>query len=155
MSGATLIEIIWKAIDANPGITRDDLFAKIEHETPPGLANRRYWKVHGVPALGSVVDQITTTTVARRYVLGDNLQSMCRSGSITKANGGYRTLRELNRRDAADRVDPTGTSAVDHLNAAYALRTFDAALDHGGKFTEEELQAAREVANALRRLLGA
>jgi hypothetical protein len=43
MSGATLlIEIIWKAIDANPGITRDDLFAEIEHETPPRWANRRY-----------------------------------------------------------------------------------------------------------------
>ena len=88
-------------------------------------------------------------------MLGDKLQSMCRCGSITKDNGGYRTLRELKQSDAADRVDPTGTSAVGHLNANYALRTFDAALDRGGKFTENELQAAREVANALRRLLRA
>lgn len=120
--------LIWKVIHANPGITRDEIFARVEQQIPEGWAKRRYATLYKIPS-----DRLTSGGIlgrARREMLTLTLQKMRRYGSIERGDGGgYKTRREIRRYQGnPDAVDETGTRAADHLNAAYALPKAEAAV---------------------------
>lgn len=114
--------LIWKVIDANPGITREEIFAKVEQGIPAGWAKRRY-------AVGrnkqDVEVEALSSTRARSYILSETLLTMRRWQSIARDEvGRYRTLRPLeNYHGDPSKIDHTGTRAAEHLTEAYALRT--------------------------------
>ena len=119
--------LIWKVIDANPGITRDEIFAKIEHEIPAGWAKRRYINYRKINADSQSPALILAR--ARSYVVKDILHQMRQWKSVAQsADGTYRTLRPIKcyNGDPAS-VDATGDHAANHLNEAYAWRTLQAA----------------------------
>lgn len=120
--------LIWKVIDANPGITRDEIFAKVEHEIPAGWAKRRYIQAGKIGGAAASVPPILAR--ARRYILTEALASMRRTGRIECDGNGNRTLKPLRIRKGEgnpDYVDATGDQAANHLNEAYAWRTLQAA----------------------------
>lgn len=142
--------LIWKVIDANPGITRDEIFDRIEHEIPAGWAKRRYLNQMDRWDRDRSID----LAAARRYVLTHTLKMMRLHGSIANAEAGYRTLREIRRyRGRPDQVDATGSVAAEHLNDAYALRTAEAWVARGSSRTSAaEREAIIRVIRAMRRL---
>ena len=114
--------LIWKVIDANSGITRDEIFAKIEHQIPAGWARRRYVGQAKVKLGAESLGHNLTLTRARGFVLTAILKDMRASGSVVRNAGCYETLREIKQyRGNPDHVDETGTKAAEHLNAAYAI----------------------------------
>lgn len=116
--------LVWKVIDANSGITRPEIFAKIEDQIPSGYAIRRY------AAAKKSVARAPATLSARSFVLTETLSRLIRYGSVAKSadTKGYWTLRPIKRYfgDPA-KVDETGTAAAEHLNTAYAIKTVRAA----------------------------
>jgi hypothetical protein len=119
--------LIWKTINANPGITRDEIFVKIEDQIPAGWATRRYINVEKIH-----VDDASSTWIlrrSRRYILRDTLDQMRKHGSVNRDDsGGHTVLREIRRYNGnPDHVDHTGQIAADHLNEAYAWRKLQAA----------------------------
>jgi hypothetical protein len=149
--------LIWKTIDASPGITRDEIFEKIEHEIPPGWAKRRYAVEIG---RSENVESLPIMN-ARRYILTHTLRMMRSKhlSIICDDAGGYRTLREIKMyRGNRDHVDETGTKAADHINAAYALpvvekfvaRTEELGPRGKSRPTAKEWDAIKQVARAYR-----
>jgi hypothetical protein len=119
--------LIWKTINANPGMTWDEILAKIEDQIPAGWATRRYIsarKITGDRAASPVI-----LRRSRRYVVADALLSMRQAGAVTRdESGGYTALREIRRyKGNPEHVDHTGQVAAEHLNRAYAERTLRAA----------------------------
>ena len=119
--------LVWKVIHANPGITRQEIFARIEHQIPSGWALRRYtkqaWfrrrKTSCPPAGGQEV----FLRRARGFILSYMLNQMCHKGSITTDGDGYRTIRQPHYKGNPEHVDETGAKAAEHVNTAYALKT--------------------------------
>jgi hypothetical protein len=143
--------LIWKTINANPGITRDEIFAKIEDQIPAGWAKRRY--IHAYKIRGDDAVSPRILWKSRWYVLRDTLDQMRRQGSVTRDDSGrYTVLREIRRyKGNPDQVDHTGQAAADHLNRAYAERTVRAAVTrtadqiHGARWTRKETDALRHL----------
>jgi len=121
-SGATdTTMLIWKTIEANPGITRDEIFAKIEHQIPAGWAKRKFATHYKITA-----DKLSSAVIlyrARSHVLGDVLKHMRYLKSVARdKDGHYEVLREILRyRGNPDHVDESGTKAAEQINAVYAL----------------------------------
>ena len=127
-SGATdTTMLIWKVIDANPGITREEIFAKVEHEIPAGWAKRRY--IQAGKIAGNRAESPAILTRARRYILTESLASIRRTRRIEGSpEGGYETLRPIRFYGGdGERIDATGDQAANHLNERYAWRTLHAA----------------------------
>jgi hypothetical protein len=147
-SGATdTTMLIWKTINANPGITREEILAKIEDQIPAGWAKRRYINYRKI-----TVDSVPSTVIlerSRRHVLADTLLHMRQLGSITRDDsGGHTVLREIRRYSGnPEHVDHTGQVAAEHLNRAYAERTLRAAAvrianqTRGPRLTRKEAEA--------------
>lgn len=161
-SGATdTTMLIWKTIEANPGITRDEIFAKIEHQIPAGWAKRRYLH-HQSRSYGAkpIAPDNLDVRRARSFMLGAALGDMRKCGSVARdAGDGYRTLRPIRLyKGNAEHVDETGTKAAQHLNAAYALpvvenfiaRTEDLGPRGKSRPTAKEWAAIKLVAKAYR-----
>lgn len=126
-SGATdTTMLIWKVVNANPGITRQGIWEKIEHEIPTGYALRRYANSQKPT---QTLDHEQLVERARRFVLTHALGNMAVKGILgftagTRTMRQYVTLREIRRYNGdPDKIDATGTVAAEHLNTAYALRT--------------------------------
>jgi hypothetical protein len=153
-SGATdTTMLIWKTINANPGITREEIFAKVEHEIPPGWARRRYinhYKISGDRGSSPLILERS-----RRYVLRDTLGQLRRDGNVSRdGSGRLFVLREIRRYNGnPDHVDHASQAAADHLNRAYAERTLRAAVTR----TANSLNARLTIkeTEALRLLYGA
>ena len=127
-SGATdTTMLIWKVIDANPGITREEIFAKVEHEIPAGWAKRLYINANKIRVDGTSAARILER--ARRHAFMQTLAHMRKYGSVAQsAEGNYRILRPIKQYNGnPDQVDATGDQAANHLNEAYAWRTLQAA----------------------------
>ena len=127
-SGATdTTMLIWKTIDTNPGITRDEIFAKISDRIDPGYAKRRYVAKNKISGDRLLSPEILTR--ARRFVLSDCLIQMRRWGSVARdEHDRYQVMREIGFYNGnPDHVDETDTKAADHINRAYAERTLFAA----------------------------
>lgn len=131
--------LIWKVIDANPGITADQLFEKIEHQIPSGYALRTYAakvransqrdrrRTRGGDADRVASPPLTTAGLdprrARWFVQRSVLSRLIKTGVVGTDDGGYRIRRPIKRyRGNPDHIDETGTKAGRHLNAAYAYR---------------------------------
>ena len=146
-SGATdTTMLIWKTIDANPGITRDEIFGKIEHEIPAGWAKRRYaaMEKHRGKIKALENDPARVLILARRYVLSNTLSQMKYLGSVHREGDGYSILRALQRYAGnRDHIDETGTKAAEHINRAYAERTLYAAGRRLAQMYGEDIGAAR------------
>lgn len=132
--------LIWKTIAAHRGITRDELFARIEHEIPDGwairaLASRRESlrrsnaRRRGEDAAAQPpASSPPSTASAREYVFGNRLNRMTRARSIACDGDAFRTLRDLKPpKFDPDHVDETGTKAAQQLDTASAWRTVRAA----------------------------
>lgn len=146
--------LVWKVIDASPGIIGEEIFTKVEHQIPAGYAKRRHRKRN---PHAKYVDDADATYWARRFVLFEDLRNMRRYGSVSKDGDGYRVLREIKQyRGDPSVVDETGTAAAEHLNAAYALKVLDAVLARNEgqrlkRYTTEEHEALKTCRDALRR----
>jgi hypothetical protein len=146
--------LIWKMVDANPGITRRELFAKIEHDIPPGWAERRY-KSRKRKQPGTIAE-------TRWYVLTDTIVSMIRTGSLRRdpppsssardkaGTARMYVARELqNWAGDASKIDATQTRAATHMKVAYAIQTVRGFLARGStRMTKAELEALRVVMSA-------
>jgi hypothetical protein len=115
--------LIWKTIKANPGITREQLWEKVEHGIPSGYALRRF----GGDARDSRLAHrsASRTTRARQYVLTKSLASMTYLRLIVRMDGCYSALKQPQYRGNPDVVDHTGTKAAEHMAAADALRVLE------------------------------
>lgn len=120
--------LIWKTIKANPGITRDELWTKVEDGIPPGYAMRRY-----AAELNAIERRTGRTpngsgvrlTQARGYVLTHVLARMRGRGSVIRKNGCYSALKQPQYLGNPDMIDHTGTKAAEHMATADALRTLE------------------------------
>ena len=116
--------LIWKVIAASPGITRAQIWERVEYDIPVGYAMRRY------PASRKAgKNAFIPASTARSYVLSDVLQEMRKRRTITREGAGhdsrYTAVRQpLYRRDP-DKIDETGTKAAEHMALAEALRTVE------------------------------
>lgn len=116
--------LIWKVIDANPGITRAEIFAKVEDQIPLGYAKRRYDAHYRSRGRGADREASSVGPRARLYVLTESLTTMRRTGTIRRESDQYTVLRPIGRYQGDPaKVDETGTAAAEHLNTAYAMRT--------------------------------
>jgi hypothetical protein len=120
--------LIWKTIKANPGITRDQLWKRVEHGIPEGYALRRYAaelkaieRRSGRTPNGSGV----RLTQARGYVLTHALARLRGRGSVVRVDGCYSALRQPDYRGNLDVIDVDGTKAAEHLAVADALVTVE------------------------------
>lgn len=138
--------LIWKVINANPGITADELLVKVSDQIPLGWAKRRF---AGAKPLEARVAEARGSASARakRYVLSDTLSHMRRFGAVRRDEAGrYTTERPIkNYSGDSAQVDETGDVAAEHLNAAYALKKLRAfrarAQSRTPRFTAEEYEA--------------
>lgn len=150
-------QLIWKVIDANPGITRDGVVAKVLPSVPSGWASRRRMPEdspgHRYKTLGP--QRLVSLDARKRYLIVSTLAKMVSCRSIAKsADGGYTTLRPLrNYKGDVDRVDETGTVAADHLNDAYALRVAETWMARESRACKaSEVEALYRVIRFARRL---
>jgi hypothetical protein len=119
--------LIWKVIAANPGITREEIWKRVEHSIPEGYAVRRHsveLRKRGIPSPDGSALGISK---ARSYILTYSLQQMRVSQAVTCEGQGkdrlYTVARELHYRGNPDAIDETGTKAGEHMAMAEALRT--------------------------------
>lgn len=137
---------MWLVIEANPGITRDELWAKVETQIPAGYAKRRLLRsvksgwVHGPAHPDRVI------SAGRWYVFRVTLDQMRLSGLIVR-NGDCLTVgRRPTYYGNAAALDITNTKAGEHLNRAYARRRLYEAADRlrrqpYGKLNPAEMRA--------------
>jgi hypothetical protein len=118
--------LIWKVIAANPGITRAEIWERVEHSIPEGYALRAH-----AAELRKKKPRERTAALglarARGYVLTFRLQQMRQSGNVTWDGDGrarrYAATRQPHYRGNPDAIDETGTRAAEHMAVADALRT--------------------------------
>jgi hypothetical protein len=110
--------LIWKVIAANPGITRAQIWERVEHGIPLGYALRVLRHENDRP--GS--PRRSFEEYARSRMLTRTLASMKYQGMIAKDGDGFRALREPWYVGNAEAVDETGTKAAEHMAVAEALR---------------------------------
>jgi hypothetical protein len=165
--------LIWRVIADNPGISAEDLFARVESRIPSGWAFRRWINnraKNGV-RMGSTgpVEPIqpsgSNIAAARREVLSQTLAGMTHRGVLRRegepgtgkrsSRYTYTVLRPLRKYYGnPDHVDlPGSTRAADHLNAAYGLRTLQEFLKRTEgvprwAMTNREREAVRAVLKA-------
>jgi hypothetical protein len=148
--------LIWKTIKANPGITRDELLAKIEHGIPEGYALRRYANARqSVAANGSAA----TLWRARRYVLTDALAHLRHQKSAVRVDGCYSALSPPKYLGNPEAIDVDGSKAAEHMAVADALGTLEKAIARAKpdipmqspvRLTHKEYEALVLVTRALR-----
>lgn len=139
--------LIWKTIKANPGITRSEIWAKVEHGIPDGYALRRW--TAGRPHARVVANGLATTR-ARSYVLSDVLANMQKCGNIVKVSGCYSALRQPKYLGNPEAIDVDGSKAAEHLAVADALRVAEKAI--GKPFNRDKRNGAirtRELYDAV------
>ena len=112
--------LIWKVIAANPGITRAEIWERVEHSIPDGYARRLY--VAHKARKYQASDDAGYLRAARRGLLSKALWTMVRLGSLAKEGDGYRSLRKPAYQGNPETVDETGTKAAEHMALADALR---------------------------------
>ncbi len=125
--------LIWKVIAANPGITRAEIWERVEHDIPAGYAQRLYagWRKSIVAN-----DSPTILPRARRHVLTDVLCQMRKAKHVTWDGDGpdgrrYTAAKQPVYLGNPDVVDETGTRAAEHMAVAEALRVVEKALAQG------------------------
>ena len=133
--GATdTIMLIWKIIEANPGIDRAGIWERAEHGIPEGYALRRY--ANSLPRDGkrtADISSVQSLARARNYVLGHTLTHMRHSRPPMVGWEGlgndrrYTALRLPHYVGDPGTVDETGTKAAEHMARADALRILKAA----------------------------
>jgi hypothetical protein len=129
--------LIWKTIDANPGITDDEIFAKIEHRIPAAWALRRYdndQTSHGLLGLRAT-PKAEQLKAARRYILRSTLNKLRgtnggRNNPRIRAieNGGYIALEPPHYKGNLGKLDETGEDTRAHVRIVSALRRVEALL---------------------------
>lgn len=116
--------LVWKAIDANPGIDRAGIWKIVEAGIPAGYALRRYVKMRG----WSVAEaSATDLSAARSHVLTVALNNLRKLEKV-KCEGyeesrTYFTVSRPRYAGRVDAIDLDGTIAADHLSLAGAIRT--------------------------------
>jgi hypothetical protein len=157
--------LLWHAIEARPGITRDELVAAIGPRINVGHAKRRYLArrtldhrkyYHLANGASEVGDgptfENTDPEQAKRYLVTKTLQNMHQRGTARRdEQGQYRTGRKPRaaRYQQDDRVvDPTGVRTRLHMTTNEALRIVKPALER----YEQNLGRARPDARELRAL---
>lgn len=146
--------LIWKVVAASPGITRQGIWQRVEHDIPAGYARRLY---------PDVVPGPMGTTSARSRVLTNTLGNMCRHGSMQAEGAGrgrrFTVARPLGYHGNPDMVDEPGTRAADHLAEAKALLVMEKALTRAKpgrahqsplRLTQKEYEALVLVVRGLR-----
>ena len=143
--------LIWKVIDATTGITRKEIWERVEKDIPPGYALRRYENVRAHR-------NAPTLPVARKYVFNGLLANLERHGAIRSTGAGAERMfiagRDLWYRGNPDAIDETGTKAADHMAVAEALRVVDKLLASGGslrsRLGSRQIAAIATLAQAAR-----
>jgi hypothetical protein len=120
--------LIWKVIAANPGITRQGIWARVEHDIPIGYATRRFAKTGNLVQRGPRT-RFSPEAAARSFVLTETLNSMQRHGHISREGAGqdrkFSVAKEPRYLGNPDAIDETGTKAAEHMALADALRTVE------------------------------
>lgn len=120
--------LIWKVIEANPGLSTDEIWERVEHRIPAGYALRRY-ATSNPSKIKSRQDATSSAPdllrAARRWVLRNRLWEMRRNKSIEQVGDGYRSLRDIDYRGNAEVIDVEGSKAAEHMAMADALRTVE------------------------------
>jgi hypothetical protein len=123
--------LIWKVIAASPGITRAQIWARVEHDIPAGYAKRRFAKSAKYRASESARNLET----ARSFVLSKILGDMRNLGTISTEGVGinrrFTAAREPRYHGNPDAIDETGTKAAEHMALADALRACERVLARG------------------------
>ena len=129
--------LIWKAIAANPGITRAELWQRVEHGIPEGYALRLYATFLRTKGRSGPNGSGPDVARARGFVLSDKLKGMRRRGSVTYEGDGddrhYFPARALDYKGDADAIEIDGSKAAEHLAVADALRTVEKMLARGDR----------------------
>jgi hypothetical protein len=116
--------LIWKVIAANPGINRQGIWERIEHDIPAGFAMRRFPSKVDRSASRSTLSPLR---VARRRLLNETLLSMEKHGHVVSDSCAidrpFKAAREPHYRGNPEMIDETGTKAAEHMALADALRT--------------------------------
>lgn len=139
--------LVWKLLSAEPGLTRDEIFARVEHAIHVGNARRAYARKSGATGRAPDID----TRRARGFVLTSLLHDMRKLGTVERDDAGrYRAGREPRYSGDPDTIDETGTKAAEHLAHAYAKRAVRAYLartaNQPGAPTQKERAAMRTLA---------
>jgi len=117
--------LIWKIIEANPGITRAGIWERVEHDIPAGYALR----IHAACEKPIAQPSAIGLTRARGFVLTNALKQMRNRGNLTSTNEGrnrrYTAAREPSYRGHVEAIDVDGSKAADHMAVAEALRTVE------------------------------
>lgn len=155
--------LIWKLIETEPGITRDQILAKIGARVPLGYARRRlaaHMASRNAPTVRGGQAAVAAPSLngisadrARRFLVTNSLKGMRASGTVARdGEGAYRVLRPLRYYGDPETIDITGTKAAEHLDRAYAIRTlrkFNARAEAKGSqfptMTREEYVAFKRV----------
>lgn len=121
--------LIWKVIAARPGITRKQIWERVEHSIPEGYALRIYQRA----GLRSVASPCATDLRrARGFVLTNTLNAMRKLGTVAWEGQGegrqYAVAREPHYLGNTEAIDVTGNKAAEHLAVADALRTMKRAV---------------------------
>lgn len=145
--------LIWKVIAANPGITRSQIWERVEHDIPAGFAIRRFAR----SSKGGAHDTAPPLGTARRFILNEVLNSMCRFGTLTSDGSGaerrFTAAREPQYRGNRDAIDETGTKAAEHMAVAEALRKVERLLTNRSleiKIGRGNIEAIAVLVKALR-----
>jgi hypothetical protein len=128
--------LLWKTIELVPGISRDELVARVGPRINDGHAKRRYVPYLGAKWVGANSHAPThfknvDVNRAKRHLVTSTLSNMRRDGSVERDDdGGYHVLRRP--RTAAyqendDVIDVTGEITRHHMRKAEAIRTLKAA----------------------------
>jgi hypothetical protein len=128
--------LIWKVIEANPGITRAGIWERVEHDIPAGYALRSY--AADMAKKGKSLEAVAPASKlsrARGFVLTVRLNTMRKGDSVVWEGDGpdrrYTVAQELTYHGNPDAIDETGTKAAEHMAVADALRTVEKMLAKG------------------------
>lgn len=157
--------LIWKVIEANPGIDRAGIWARVEHGIPEGYALRRLRGHEASRGRYTRDDSLVYLLRARNYVLSHALSYMRKCHLITWEGDGqdrrYTAAKQPRYVGNPGTIDETGTKGADHMAVADALRTAESLLarnphrEHGPALmgTRKEKEAVALVVAALRATL--
>ena len=122
--------LIWKVIAASPGITRAQIWERVEHDIPAGYAARLYVR-HGKTRTRD--PSLVRLDRARSFVLTEALKKMRREPAMVTSVGDesdrrYTAVRQPHYYGNPDAVDETGTRAAELMAIADALSVVEKAL---------------------------
>jgi hypothetical protein len=146
--------LIWKVIAANPGITRAQIWERIEHSIPAGYARRMY--AQDLKKKKSDLDTFRSDFLprARGFVLTTRLNTMRKTGSVAWDGAGnarrYTVVRPPIYHGNPEVIDETGTKAAEHMAIAEALRTAEKMLARGIPRKPNEHEAVTLLVKTLR-----